>query len=197
MANGLKKVGDKKSLLYYNYNLGENKCPNKGNLHLLNEISSFGIDGNSTMRDMSFDIKEVPRYNSKLSSVQSEKDSQKIVYNADTATTIPDITKSFKDSPIPISHSTPRISNNVSTNTIHEKANLDNQTPVIHKKTTPSIVNNFTPNDTTANQTNDSTSNIYYSILSNAAVTNRVHDTPVRPFNKETNLMDKIFGDAA
>uniref|UniRef100_A0A0N5BQA8 OTU domain-containing protein n=1 Tax=Strongyloides papillosus TaxID=174720 RepID=A0A0N5BQA8_STREA len=155
----------------------ENKCPNKGNLHLLKEISSF----------------EVPRHNSKLSSVQSEKDSQKIVYNADTATTIPDITKSFKDSPIPISHSTPRISNNVSTNTIHEKANLDNQTPVIHKKTTPSIVNNFTADNTTANQINDSTPNIYYSILSSSAVTTRVHDTPVRPFNKEANLIDKIF----
>uniref|UniRef100_A0A0K0FNI8 SET domain-containing protein n=1 Tax=Strongyloides venezuelensis TaxID=75913 RepID=A0A0K0FNI8_STRVS len=180
----------------------ENKCPNKGNLHLLNEISSFGIDGNSTMRDMSFDVKEVPRYNSKLSSVQSDKDSQKIPYNANTSTNIPDTTKSFKDSPIPISHSTPRISNIFSTNATHAKSNFDNQTPVIQKNTTPSLLTNFTPHNTTLNKTNDSTPNIYYSILSNATVMNRAHNTPVRPFNKEANLsvkktIDKILGDAA
>ncbi|CEF63330.1 Hypothetical protein SRAE_1000159200 [Strongyloides ratti] len=172
----------------------ENKF-NKNNSYLLSDMSNFTTNGNLSINNISYDVKETPRYRYKSSNILSNRHSIKDIDTLNT-TNIPGSSITLNNSFIPLSHSTPLVINTQSTKKINMTTSKNDKLQSTKNSTTPNYSKSLnSPN--TLNKDNESLSqNIYYSMISN----DNSHNTSNKQSNDKKNLnisatIDKIFGD--
>uniref|UniRef100_A0A0K0E053 Ras GEF n=1 Tax=Strongyloides stercoralis TaxID=6248 RepID=A0A0K0E053_STRER len=177
----------------------DGKNSNKNNLYLSSNMSNITNNDSFNINETFNDTKEAPRYRYKSSNISFNKNSIKDadIFNT-TNISIPKI--SLNNTLIPLSHSTPRVINTQSNKEKDISKLENNKFQTIHNDVIKNFSKNFNSSIKTGKDNENSTQNIYYSMVSNNTTHNVGDETLNKQVNNEKNLtiketIDKILGD--